>query len=51
MAVTSIISNGGVFRKKDINTINDNFTSLSASTAGGTMVQGIDWYEVQIDLG
>lgn len=25
--------------------------NLVASTAGGTMVQGIDWYEVELDLG
>ncbi len=25
--------------------------NLVASTAGGTMIQGIDWYEVQLDLG
>lgn len=25
--------------------------NLVASTAGGTMIQGIDWFEVQLDLG
>ena len=37
MAITSITDNGGAFTKADINTINANFTSLSGSTAGGTL--------------
>ena len=38
MAVTTLTSNGGVFRKSDIKAINDNFASLVAGGSGQALV-------------